>query len=146
MSVAGSSGLALRIERVASSRIDDDTVLVSLAGPGAGPVPGAGGDELLGVEVRAGTPLSICGPDAGRCKPRGSRWAFVLVGQLRVARVGRAPLGGPGVALGWQLHDQRPAGRGGLGPGSGPGSGAGAPPRSGAPRRLGLPPGSRLAA
>src|ERR1035437_4263044 len=102
MSVAGSSGLALRIERVASSRIDDDTVLVSLAGRWTGPVHEAAGDERLVVEVRGrryryaartqggASPVAVAGPS--------SWWAsFGWPGWARPRRPGRGP---PGVGNG----------------------------------------------
>ena len=116
MSVAGSSGLALRIERVASSRIDDDTVLVSLAGRWTGPVHEAAGDELLVVEVRGrryryaartqggASPVAVAGPSSWSAsfelpvwaEPRSAGQASLWVGNCMISVPPVGAASGPG--------------------------------------------------
>jgi hypothetical protein len=87
MSVPWPSELALRIERADSSRIDDETVAVSLSGRWTGSAHEAAGDELLVVEVSgrryryparsqsAESPAALAGPRSWTARFELPAWA-----------------------------------------------------------------------
>src|ERR1035437_2474002 len=116
MSVAGSSGLALRIERVASSRVGGDTGLVSLAGRRSGPVHEAAGGGLVVVAVRGrryryaartqggASPVAVAGPSSWSAsfelpvwaEPRSAGQASLWVGNCMISVPPGGAAWGPG--------------------------------------------------